>query len=158
MEPRIACSQMSTAGSTVTAASGYAGDVSSRDAWRMLETDPGAVLVDVRTRPEWSFVGVPDLAPLGRRPVLLSWQSYPHMQVAADFPDQLDAAGVARDATVLFLCRSGARSRSAAIAATAAGFARCINVADGFEGPHDPARHRGTVAGWKASGLPWIQE
>jgi rhodanese-related sulfurtransferase len=56
------------------------------------------------------------------------------------------------------LCRSGARSRAAAEAMTALGYQRCYNVADGFEGPHDGERHRGQLAGWKASGLPWTQE
>jgi len=38
-----------------------------------------------------------------------------------------------------------------------AGFPRAFNVADGFEGPVDQEGHRGTVAGWKADGLPWRQ-
>ena len=41
---------------------------------------------------------------------------------------------------------------------TSAGFSRCYNVAGGFEGNPDAARHRGTVDGWKAAGLPWTQE
>lgn len=136
----------------------YAGDVSPQDAWRMLAEDPGAVLVDVRTRPEWMFVGIPDLSPLGKRPTLASWQVFPAMEVDAGFVDGLAKAGVAKDHPVLFICRSGGRSRSAAIAATKAGFARAYNVADGFEGPPDAERHRGRVGGWKAAGLPWVQE
>ena len=31
-------------------------------------------------------------------------------------------------------------------------------VAGGFEGAHDGAQHRGTAQGWKADGLPWVQE
>jgi rhodanese-related sulfurtransferase len=58
---------------------------------------------------------------------------------------------------VLFICRSGQRSRGAAIAMTSAGYQRCYNVAEGFEGSHDGARHRGTVGGWKARQLPWVQ-
>ena len=42
-------------------------------------------------------------------------------------------------------------------AAQAAGFAHAFNVADGFEGPVAGAGHRGSAAGWKASGLPWRQ-
>ena len=41
---------------------------------------------------------------------------------------------------------------------TALGYRRCYNLAGGFEGPHDEAKHRGQVAGWKAAGLPWTQE
>lgn len=64
---------------------------------------------------------------------------------------------VAASAPVLFLCRSGARSRAAAIALTQAGQARCFNIAEGFEGPLDDKRKRGVVGGWKARGLPWAQ-
>jgi len=139
------------------AASGYAGDLNSREAWDVLKSDPGAVLVDVRTLPEWQFVGAPDLATLGKTLVTVSWQAYPQMLVNPAFADELAARGVDKDATVLLICRSGARSRDAAIALTGLGFARCYNVADGFEGPPDEGGQRGRRAGWKASDLPWRQ-
>lgn len=140
---------------------GYAGDVECRDAWDALASDPDAVLVDVRTVPEWNFVGIPDLAGIGKSVVLIEWQSYPAMTVndrfVAELEEALSARGVDRSAPVYFLCRSGARSRSAAMAATTAGFSAAHNVPGGFEGPLDESRHRGTGGGWKASGLPWIQ-
>ncbi|ROP90734.1 thiosulfate sulfurtransferase [Stella humosa] len=136
----------------------YAGDLSSQEAWRMLAEDARAVLIDVRTRPEWMFVGVPDLSTIGKRAAFLSWQSFPTMEVAADFVQSMEKSGIGHDQTILFLCRSGARSRSAAIAATKAGYARAFNIGDGFEGPPDSERHRGRITGWKAAGLPWTQE
>jgi rhodanese-related sulfurtransferase len=137
----------------------YAGDVSPKQAWEMLAQEPAAILVDVRTQPEWSFVGVPDLGNLGKRTVLLSWQTYPQMAIDPDFVAKLKPQlGVDADAPVLFICRSGARSRSAAQAATAAGFKRCYNVAEGFEGDKDASSHRGQRGGWKAAGLPWVQD
>jgi hypothetical protein len=39
----------------------------------------------------------------------------------------------------------------------AAGYRACHNVAGGFEGQLDDERHRGSVGGWKAAGLPWLQ-
>jgi rhodanese-related sulfurtransferase len=139
----------------------YAGDVEPAVAMKMLEEQPGAVLVDVRTRPEWSFVGLPDLQSAGKEALLQEWQMFPTMQVDPQFADRLSArlaeAGVPPDAPVLFLCRSGARSRAAAMAMTAAGRTACFNISDGFEGPRNEEGHRGTVAGWKASGLPWVQ-
>jgi rhodanese-related sulfurtransferase len=69
----------------------------------------------------------------------------------------LDAAGASKDSELFFICRSGARSRMAAEAMANAGYRRCRNVADGFEGPLDADRHRGQVAGWKAAGLAWVQ-
>ncbi len=141
----------------IEAAQSYAGDVSPREAWRLLEEDPGAVLVDVRTDAEWSYVGLPDLGGLGKRVVCVPWQVFPEMRLNPEFAAQLAAQGVEPAQTLLLLCRSGVRSRHAAIALTGAGYGRCYNVADGFEGPCDAERHRGGSAGWKASGLPWAQ-
>ena len=136
----------------------YAGDVSPREAWNILSSDEKAVLVDVRTAPEWSFVGVPDLGSLGKRIVQQSWQVFPRMEVDPDFAARLAAIATDRDAPLFFLCRSGARSRAAAVAMTQAGYGRCYNIANGFEGNHDAERHRGKAAGWKADGLPWTQD
>lgn len=141
--------------------SDYAGDLSPKEAWALLEREPNAALIDVRTKAEWSFVGIPDLSPLGRDAHLIEWQSFPAMTVDPNFmarlQDALGAPGEATGRTLLFLCRSGARSRSAAIAATAAGYGTCFNIDAGFEGNLDQERHRGRLGGWKASGLPWVQ-
>src|SRR5262249_2079111 len=144
-------STAATGRTSVTA--NYAGDVSPREAWEMLSSDPRAVLIDVRTQPEWSFVGVPDLSELGKRVVPLSWQAYPGMAIDPDFAARLAELVPDRAAPMLFICRSGARSRAAAMAMTAQGYGRCYNVGTGFEGNHDAQRHRGRVAGWKADGL-----
>ena len=61
-----------------------------------------------------------------------------------------------QDSKLYFLCRSGSRSRAAAIAMTVAGFNTCFNIIDGFEGNLDGSERRG-VGGWKAAGLPWFQ-
>lgn len=133
----------------------HAGDLSPQQAWEGLESEPDAVLVDVRTRPEWAFVGLPDLAPIGKRVVPIEWSTFPDGTLNAAFLDQLRAT-VPVDAPVYFLCRSGARSAAAAEAATAAGWDAAHNVVDGFEGPLDEQGHR-AVAGWKQAGLPWRQ-
>ena len=134
----------------------YAGDVTPQQAWAALHDEPGSVLVDVRTRPEWAYVGLPDLDGLGKDVVRIEWQRYPDGRVNDSFTAELEAAGVRRAASVYFLCRSGVRSVAAAEAATAAGWSHAYNVLEGFEGPHDTHRHR-TVAGWKVAGLPWVQ-
>ena len=132
-------------------------EISPRDAWSLLEREPKAMLVDVRTEPEWNFVGVPDLSTIGKPLVRLAWQVYPQMAVDPGFADKLIAAGATPEHSLFFLCRSGARSLAAARLMASRGFARCYNVRDGFEGPADGARHRGQVAGWKHDGLPWVQ-
>jgi rhodanese-related sulfurtransferase len=136
----------------------YAGDLKPGEAWRLLTEDKRAQLVDVRTQPEWMFVGVPDLASLGRRALLQSWQQFPTMQVDDNFVAEVARRFPDRDTPMLFLCRSGARSRAAAMALTAAGYTSCYNIAEGFEGNPDAERHRGTTGGWKAAGLPWAQD
>ncbi|MBV8442953.1 MAG: rhodanese-like domain-containing protein [Hyphomicrobiales bacterium] len=140
---------------------GYAGDLLATDAFALLESNASSVLIDVRTQAEWSFVGAPDLAALGKAPIYLEWQCYPSMQVDPQFAARLEALLKARGREhgdpLLFLCRSGARSRHAAVAMTSAGWGPCFNIVDGFEGPLDGLRRRGGVAGWKAGGLPWAQ-
>lgn len=136
----------------------YAGDVTPDQAWAILREEMGAAIVDVRTEAEWTFVGIPDLSSLGKKPLLLSWQQYPDMAHNERFESDLDAQGLEKDKPILFLCRSGQRSRSAAIAMTALGYRACYNVANGFEGDPDGARQRGKTNGWKASRLPWIQQ
>ncbi|GAB2661462.1 rhodanese-like domain-containing protein [Gordonia jinhuaensis] len=134
----------------------YAGDVTPEQAWETLSTDPDAVLVDCRTQAEWAFVGVPELGAIGKAVVLIEWNHFPGGHNDA-FVDQLRAAGVRDDQTVLFLCRSGQRSIGAAQAATAAGVGKSYNILDGFEGGLDADGHRGSV-GWRAVGLPWRQQ
>jgi rhodanese-related sulfurtransferase len=136
----------------------YAGDVTSRQAWDSLSENKRAVLVDVRTRPEWSYVGLPQLDAIGKRVLLVSWQRFPALDLNPQFAEELAAHQIGKDDPIYFICRSGVRSRAAAEAATANGYKRCFNVADGFEGPRDGEGHRGRLAGWKASGLPWVQD
>lgn len=141
----------------VSPAAGYAGDVAPATAWKILGQHKDAALIDVRTRPEWNFVGLPDLESLAKKPALVEWQIFPSMQPNPDFVSALSGALADKDAPLLFLCRSGARSAAAAKAMTAAGYSTCLNVADGFEGPLNAEARRGAAGGWKAAGLPWRQ-
>jgi rhodanese-related sulfurtransferase len=135
----------------------YAGDIDPPAAYAVLTDDPAAVLVDVRTRAEWSYVGTPDLSALGKPVLQVEWVRFPDGARNERFVDELAAAGVPKEAPVLFLCRSGVRSIAAAEAATAAGWTAAQNVLEGFEGNPDTAGHRGTTGGWKVAGLPWRQ-
>ncbi len=135
----------------------YAGDITPEQAWKLLSDNPQAVLVDVRTDAEWRFVGMPDLSSLGRDVVYIEWNradGQRNENFLAELSEQVTAD--ADDRPVVFLCRSGNRSISAAEAATEAGIAPSYNVLDGFEGHLDDAGHRGG-SGWRAIGLPWKQ-
>ncbi|WP_097930836.1 rhodanese-like domain-containing protein [Monaibacterium marinum] len=134
-----------------------------QDAYDTLRSNPAAVLVDVRTQAEWNFVGIPDTRELGNAIALVQWMQFPDMAVNSAFSQELtqQLGGEIPD-TLLFICRSGARSHNAAqmIAqqmSDAGRDIRCINVAEGFEGDLDPSAHRGHVNGWKAAALPWRQ-
>jgi rhodanese-related sulfurtransferase len=139
----------------------YAGDVSARAAWADLEATAEATLIDVRTRAEWIYVGVPLLSALNKAPLLVEWDDFESGTLVPDFTGRLEAelarAGIGSEAPLYFLCRSGARSRNAAVLATAAGHARSYNIEFGFEGRLGPERHRATPGSWKAEGLPWVQ-
>lgn len=135
----------------------YAGDVSPEAAWAALASDAGSRLVDVRTTAEWAYVGLPDLDAIGKAPVAVEWKCFPSMTVNPGFAEAVAAAGVERGAALYFLCRSGVRSRDAAVAMTALGYGPCYNIATGFEGDRDAAGHRGSLGGWKVDGLPWRQ-
>jgi rhodanese-related sulfurtransferase len=131
----------------------YKGDLSPTQAYERLKADPEAVLLDVRTLPEWVYVGLPAVERLLR----ISWQNFPNMEPNPRFVAMVREAGVPQQAQILCICRSGQRSAAAAQALSAAGFENCYNVAEGFEGERDEDGHRGTIGGWKSAGLPWVQ-
>ena len=127
----------------------------------MLKAHPKAQLVDVRTAAEVNFVGIADLSSVERAAILVEWQTFPSMARNAEFEktlaERLKVLGVDAQTPIAFMCRSGARSKAAAIAMTAHGFQKCFNVAGGFEGDLGANRHRGQTNGWKAENLPWQQ-
>lgn len=108
-------------------------------------------------------MGVPDLSGLDQDLLQAEWVIWPDMSINPRFvADVQDALNGQWPATLLFICRSGARSRSAAEAVSEALLpkgvsVRCLNVSEGFEGDLDPENHRGRLNGWKARGLAWRQ-
>ena len=131
--------------------------------WQEMSANKDTALVDVRTRPEWAFVGIPDLSALGRKAILAEWQKYPTMELNSEFAEDIDLALAGSNPTsVYFICRSGQRSRAAALHYKQVSEARrrtvrCVNVSEGFEGVLDESGHRSQTNGWKRRGLPWRQ-
>ena len=133
-------------------------EVSPPEAYEILGRDRAAVLIDVRSRVEFDYVGHPDGA------VNIPWKDAPDWRVDPGFVAKVreSLAGSAgqpppESRTLLMLCRSGGRSMSAARELRKHGFEKVINVAEGFEGDLDGERHRGTLNGWRFHGLPWEQ-
>jgi rhodanese-related sulfurtransferase len=146
-EPILAAAQQRAAADGLS----YFGAVTPEEAHALITILPDARVVDVRTRPEWDFVGhIP-------RSILIEWNSYPAGTRNPAFLDELKTAVPDPETPVLFLCRSGQRSDAAARAAAAAGYKKAFNVLDGFEGGRDGEGHRGTLGGWRKAGLPWVQ-
>ncbi|MGR3514796.1 MAG: rhodanese-like domain-containing protein [Paracoccaceae bacterium] len=139
------------------------GEVDPVQAWDILKTESDSRLIDVRTRAEWQFVGVPDIGETSREPLFIEWSRFPDMSLNHAFAEEVEAAiGQEAPGPLLFLCRSGARSLKAAMAvaghyARKGGTLTCLNVAEGFEGDLDATGHRGDHNGWKARGLAWRQ-
>src|SRR5258708_23069847 len=108
-------------GNESRATAGYAGDLTPKDAWDLLQRQPNSVLVDCRSQAEWSFVGVPDLSSLDKRAVLVEWQSFvpgtagakPRMSAKQRFAPAVQRPGAPQGATRLLLCPSGRRARPA---------------------------------------------
>src|SRR3989304_9473491 len=96
----------------------YEGALRPDEAYEILQSAPGAKLVDVRTRAELDWVGrIPDA-------VEIEWAVYPGMKPNPHFIAQLEQQ-VDKEALALFICRSGMRSNAAATAATKAGYSDC---------------------------------
>jgi rhodanese-related sulfurtransferase len=128
----------------------YEGTLFPDEAYELLQSAPGAKLVDVRSRAELDWVGrIPDA-------VEIEWASYPGMSLNPNFLAALSQQ-VDKESLVLFICRTGVRSNAAAVAATSAGFIDCYNVLEGFQGEKDTEGHRNSTGGWCAAGLPWVQ-
>ena len=134
------------------------------EAAEQLKADPSTVIIDVRSRVEYEFVGHPINA------VHIAWKEFPQWQVNENFCTEVGAALAARNAEhgaadksddkstpLLMICRSGARSAEAGKRLLEDGYQNVTNIAEGFEGDKDDNNHRGKVNGWRFHGLPWEQ-
>lgn len=125
--------------------------VNPLEAWQRMQEQPDSMLIDVRDPVEFNFVGHPTGS------VNIPWKMAPSWQPNPDFLQQVRNLTPAPDRPLYLLCRSGQRSLDAAKALAAGGYRDLTNVEEGFEGPLDGERHRGTSGGWRFHGLPWEQ-
>jgi len=130
-----------------------------RQAWQLMEDNPRAVLVDVRSNMEFLFVGHPKGA------VHIPWIDEPDWEINPHFLRQvreLMLGGIICDtdegcAPILLICRSGKRSLEAGKLLVENRFRDVFNIAEGFEGELDDEHHRSSIGGWRFEGLPWEQ-
>ena len=126
----------------------YAGSLTPQEAFELLQSNPNAVLVDVRTQAELELVGrVPNA-------MNIEWATYPGMVKNQDFSQTL-ANKVDKNLMVIFMCRTGGRSHNAAVVAEQLGFDNAYNMLEGFEGEANEHKQRTLINGWKHANLPW---
>jgi len=130
-----------------------------QQALKLMEDDPRAVLVDIRSSMEFLFVGHPKGA------VHVPWIDEPDWTVNPDFVTDIrklllgGAVCTVDDgcAPVILICRSGKRSLEAGKLLLQSDFTRVFHVDEGFEGDLDEQHHRSSHNGWRFHGLPWEQ-
>lgn len=133
-------------------------EVNPPEAWEIIQTEPGAILIDVRTSMEFEYVGHP------LNSVNIPWMEAPGWQVDSSFAKKVRELLSHRqselspeETPVLAICRSGKRSEAAAKCLIDDGFHRVYNVDEGFEGDRDGEKHRSCINGWRHHNLPWEQ-
>ena len=132
--------------------------INPEQAWQLLQDDPKAILVDVRSNMEFLFVGHPTGA------VHIPWIDEPDWDINPDFVRQIQKlvlGGLSHsgkgNVPIVLICRSGKRSLEAGLALIEHGFGNVYNVDEGFEGELDEHHHRSSTGGWRFHGLPWEQ-
>lgn len=135
-------------------------ELAPQQAWKLLQDEPKAVLVDVRSHMEFLFIGHPVGA------INIPWIDEPDWEVNPNFVRelrQLLLGGLSHDESVnqsvpvVLICRSGKRSLEAGKLLLQEGFDRVYNIGEGFEGELDEQHHRSTLGGWRFADLPWEQ-
>jgi len=132
-------------------------EINSYDCFKILKKNKQSHLVDVRTKEEWEYVGIPDLTSINKKTIFISWHLYPDMRINSDFRADILHSKIKQDDTIFLICRSGQRSLEAAQYLNKLGYKNSYNVFDGFEGNKNLSNHRSKLNGWKYSKLPWKQ-
>ena len=140
--------------------------LSALQAWDVKQRRGDRVLlVDVRTRAEAQYVGLPEgidmHIPYMENSSFFEWDDTrrqykvePNPRFAQSINALLAASANGKDTMLVLICRSGDRSAKAANLLAQLGYSQVYSVLDGFEGDLSPDGQR-TVNGWKNAGLPW---
>ena len=142
-----------------------------QEAYDVLRKDAAHTLfLDVRTRAEAMYVGMPTMADglvpyVEHQELMTDWDDRRHMyqlMANSDFlseaESRLKAKGLTKADRVILICRSGDRSARAADLLAKAGYTRVYSITEGFEGDaakDGPKAGQRVVNGWKNAGLPW---
>ena len=132
-------------------------------------TKEKVLFLDVRTRAEVNFLGIPTVAdaniPYMEMDNMYSWDEKkgvfklePNSGFMTEVQQRLKQKGMDTNAKIIVMCRSGDRSAKAADLLAKSGYKNVYSVVDGYEG--DVAKegdHKGqrAVNGWRNANLPW---
>ena len=132
--------------------------ITAEKAHQVMQQQPNALLMDVRSEMEFLMIGHP-IGALNN-----PWIDAPDWDVSKDFLARtrklLLGRHTDRDAgrvPLMLICRSDNRSRDAASELLSKGIRNVLVVEHGFEGPLNGDRRRSSIAGWRFGALPWEQ-
>lgn len=137
-----------------------------------LATEEKVLFIDVRTRAEVNFLGMPTVAdaniPYMELDPMYAWDEKkgvfkmdPNSGFVTEVEQRLQEKGLTRDSKVVLICRSGDRSAKAVDLLAKVGYKRVYSVVDGYEGDQakdGPSKGQRVVNGWRNSNLPWSYE
>lgn len=144
--------------------------VNSTQAYEQLqELGDTALLIDIRTRAEVAFLGMPTVAdaniPYMTAGSFDEWdddkdnfQLRPNGEFVKRVGAIVSERGLTKESPIFLICRSGNRTAKAANILGIAGYSRVYTITDGFEGDKakdGPRKGERVVNGWKNAGLPW---
>ena len=119
--------------------------LASKEVEDYIKNNPKSVLLDVRTKEEWSE-GKPDGDKIGLKTYFLSLQ-FEGQILNQNFVEEFKNLKIDKNHEILITCGTGGRSQRAAEILTLEGY-KCTNISDGFLGNPENI-------GWKNSGLPF---
>ena len=126
-------------------------------AYEILQQNPAALLIDIRTLMEYQFVGHPLDA------IHIPWKEVPgwieNESFISEIQHLVDEARQkqAPEIPIILMCRSGTRTIPAGNKLIELGFTDVYHIDEGFEGDLDDEGHRGNINGWRFHKLPWKQ-
>ena len=116
----------------------------SNDVKDYIKNNTKSVLLDVRTKEEWSE-GKPDGDKIGLKTYFLSLQ-FEGKILNQNFLEEFKSLKIDQDYEILISCGTGGRSQRAAEMLAIKGY-KCSNISDGFLGNNENI-------GWKRNNLP----
>ncbi|MGC9370318.1 MAG: rhodanese-like domain-containing protein [Paracoccaceae bacterium] len=131
--------------------------------------DPEVVFVDVRSRAEVAFLGLPTRVnvhiPYMQAPMMPEYDAKKHTynlelnpDFSLDFKAYAEANGVDAETPIVLMCRSGSRSALAANLLAELGYKQVYSLIEGYEGDkakEGPQKGQRVVNGWKNAGMEW---